>query len=59
MPKVQWDRDRNMDTIMEIFIAQWELVRTKETAFLSTSLIGFLTRYKHLPTGSSQIIKKV
>ena len=50
-------QDRNMDAITEIFVAQWELVRTKETVFLSTSLIGFLTRYKHSPTSGSQIIK--
>ena len=29
---------------------QWELVRTKETVFLPTSLIGSFTRYKHSPT---------
>ena len=32
------------------------LVRTKETAFLSTSLIGSFTRYKHSPTSCLQII---
>ena len=33
-----------------------ELVRTKDTAFLRTSLIGAFTRYKHLPTSGFQII---
>ena len=35
---------------------QWELVRTKETAFLSTSLTGSFTRYKHSSTSGFQII---
>ena len=63
MPKAQWDRERNMDAIMEISFAwttipplQWELVRTKETAFLSASLIVSSTRYKHSPSSDFQII---
>ena len=38
------------------FPLQWKLVRTKETTFLSTLLIGSFTRYKHLPTSGFQII---
>ena len=35
---------------------QRELIATKETAFLSTLLIGSSTRYKHSPINGFQII---
>ena len=62
MPKAQWERDRNMDTKMEISVVhgqllllyQWELLQTKETALLSTS--STFTRYKHSPTSGFLII---
>ena len=60
MPKAQWDRDRNIDTIKETWpitsFLQSELVRTRTTAFISTQLIGSFTHCKHLPTSGFQNI---
>ena len=59
--KAQWDRNKIIDTTMKISVVQGQpLLLYSEyepkKAFLSTSLIGSFTLYKHSPTSGFQII---